>query len=83
MAEGINTRELNKGVKEAAKELGKLEKALPEVTQGIGELERGAEEAGSEPCGEREALHQAGGQWDGGGLQAGGRLAEGAVGQSD
>ena len=47
MAEGINTRELNKGVKEAAKELGKLEKALPEVTQGIGELERGAEEAGS------------------------------------
>lgn len=47
MAEGINTRELNKGVKEAAKELGKLEKALPEVTQGIGKLERGAEEAGS------------------------------------
>ena len=81
MAEGINTRELNKGVKEAAKELGKLEKALPEVTQGIGKLERGAEEAGS--TWRAEAIHQAGGRRGGGDLQAGGRLAEGAAGQSD
>ena len=54
MAESIYIKELNKGIRETAKglrevtvKLTPLEEALPEVTQGIGKLERGAEEAGS------------------------------------
>lgn len=54
MAESIYIKELNKGIRETAKglrevtvKLTPLEEALPEVTQGIGKLEHGAEEAGS------------------------------------
>ena len=54
MAESIHIKELNKGIRETVKglrevtvKLTPLEEALPEVTQGIGKLERGAEEAGS------------------------------------
>ena len=54
MAESIHIKELNKGIRETVKglrevtiKLTPLEEALPEVTQGIGKLEHGAEEAGS------------------------------------
>lgn len=89
MAESIHIKELNKGIRETVKglrevtiKLTPLEEALPEVTQGIGKLEHGAEEAGFDPGGEREAIHQAGGRRGGGDLQAGGRHIKGGTGQS-
>ena len=52
MAESIYIKELNKGIRETVKglrevtiKLTPLEEALPEVTQGIGKLEHGAEAA--------------------------------------